>query len=293
MAACLVDSGRIVAGPIVSGLAAVRRLLSGLIKARGVTGQILPVLALLAAVTGICTGAQAQTLISSLSTHRVLIGSNYTGAQIAVFGSIEREGRTIARGDPFDILITVTGPRRHLLVREKERRGLLWLNSEQRRFIDAPAFMATFTTRTIAEMGNEEDARRLVIGLRNKLLPPGAGQSFDTGESRFTDALIRLKAEDGLYGEFERGVTFLTPSLFRARLDLPANAPTGNYEVTIELLAGQVQLARQQTSFEVVQIGFEQHVAGFARSWSLLYGLVTALLAILFGWIATVIFRRD
>lgn len=243
----------------------------------------------------LCGGqaARAEVLISSLSTHRVLIGSNYTGAQIAIFGSVEREGRTVARADPYDILITVTGPRQHLLVREKEQRGLFWLNTNQRRFVDAPTFMATFTTRTIAEMGSEEDARRLGIGIRNRLLPAGAAMSYDPGEARFTDALIRLKGQNRLYSETERGVTFLTPSLFRARLDLPANAPTGNYEVSIVLLAGQAELARQQTSFEVVQIGFEQQVASFARSWSFIYGLATALTAIFFGWLATIVFRRD
>lgn len=251
--------------------------------------------AAIAVAASLCQGApaSAEVLISSLSTHRVLIGSNYTGAQIAIFGSVEREGRTVARADPYDIVITVTGPKQQMIVREKDRRGLFWLNSNQRRFGDAPAFMATFTTRTIAEMGTEEDARRLQIGLRNKMLPGGAAQSFDPGEARFTDALIRLKTQEKLYTETERGVTFLTSSLFRARLDLPANAPTGNYDVSIELLVGQVQLARQQTSFEVVQIGFEQQVAGFARSWSLAYGLVTALTAIFFGWLATIVFRRD
>lgn len=250
-------------------------------------------LSCLAAVAFATQVARAEVLISSLSTHRVLIGSNYTGAQIAIFGSVEREGRTIARADPYDVVITVTGPRRHLLVREKERRGLFWINSAQRRFVEAPSFLASFTTRTIAEMGSENDARRLRLGLRNILLQGDSLVSFDAGEARFTDALIRLKAQDKLYSETERGVTFLTPSLFRARLDLPANAPTGNYEVNIVLLVGQAELARQQTSFEVVQIGFEQQVASFARNWSFTYGLATALTALLFGWLATVIFRRD
>jgi uncharacterized protein (TIGR02186 family) len=251
--------------------------------------------AMLAWLAAICAGqgAAAEGLITSLSTHRVLIGSNYTGAQIAIFGSVEREGRTVARADPYDIVVTVTGPRRHMLVRQKDRRGFLWLNNEQHRFGDAPSFMATFTTRTTAEMGSEEDVRRMQVGLRNRLLPAGAGLSYDPGEARFVDALIRLKSQDKLYAEVERGVTFLTPSLFRALLDLPASAPTGNYEVTIELFVGQVQLARQQTSFEVVQIGFEQQVASFARNWSFAYGVVAALMALIFGWLATVIFRRD
>lgn len=237
--------------------------------------------------------AKAEALIVSLSAHRVLIGSNYTGAQIAVFGSVEREGRTIARADPYDVVVTALGPRQHVLVREKDRYGPLWLNNEQRRFGEAPGFLATYTTRPFAEMGSEEDARRLQIGLKNKLIPAGAGVSFDTGEARFADALIRIRSAGRLYQEVERGVTFLTPSMFQAPIVLPATAPTGNYDVIVEVFAGQVLLTRQQTSFEVVQIGFEQQVARLARSWSFAYGLITALMALAFGWIATVIFRRD
>ncbi len=243
----------------------------------------------LSAVSPAC----AEGLITSLSTHRVLIGSNYTGAQIAVFGSVEPEGRRVARADPFDIVVTVTGPKLHLLVREKERIGLFWLNKEQRRFWEAPSFLATLTTRPFSEMGTGDDSRRLQWGLKNKVIATGTGLAIDPGETRFADALIRLKGSGQLYQEVERGVTFLTPTMYRASIDLPATAPTGNYDVVVELLSGTVQLARQQTSFEVVQIGFEQQVAWFARTWSIAYGLMAAMIALVFGWLATVIFRRD
>ncbi len=236
--------------------------------------------------------ALAQTLVTSLSTHRVLIGSNYTGAQIAVFGTVEG-GRTASRPGPFDLVVTVTGPRQHILVREKQQAGPLWLNGEQRRFGDAPAFLAVMGSRPLAEIGSEEDRRNLRIGLRNRLIPAGAGMSFDPGETRFTDALIRIRAERRLYQEVERGVTFLAPELFQARIDLPAIAPTGSYEVQVELLSGTVMLARQQTNFEVVQIGFEEQVGRFAHGSSLLYGLLTVAIALFAGWLATVIFRRD
>ena len=237
--------------------------------------------------------ARTEELVASLSTHRVLIGSNYTGAQIAVFGSVEREGRSVGRADPYDIIVTVIGPRRPIVVREKEQRGMLWLNDAQRKFPDAPTFLASMTNRTFGEMGNADDARRLQVGLRNRLLPAAAGAAPDAEALRFVDALIRLKEQDKLYQQIERGVTFLTPSLFRSNIVLPATAPTGNYEVLVELVSGSVSLARQQTSFEVVQIGFEQQVAWFARNWAMTYGLATAIMALIFGWLATVIFRRD
>ncbi|MFC5086977.1 TIGR02186 family protein [Microvirga arabica] len=52
-------------------------------------------------------------------------------------------------------------------------------------------------------------------------------------------------------------------------------------------------LARTSTSVELVKTGFEERIGMVARDWSLLYGLATAVIAIFFGWLANVIFRRD
>ena len=52
-------------------------------------------------------------------------------------------------------------------------------------------------------------------------------------------------------------------------------------------------LARANSAFEVVKVGFEQFVAVAARDYGLLYGLATAMMALLTGWFASVVFRRD
>jgi len=76
------------------------------------------ILAALLILAGTMVGARAETLITSLSNHRVLINSNYTGTQIAVFGAIERDAQTVARATGYDIVVTVRGPRQFLTVRE-------------------------------------------------------------------------------------------------------------------------------------------------------------------------------
>ena len=43
----------------------------------------------------------------------------------------------------------------------------------------------------------------------------------------------------------------------------------------------------------MVKTGFEQFVANAARDHGLLYGLATALMALLTGWFASVVFRKD
>ena len=237
--------------------------------------------------------ARAETLIAAMSTHRIQINSNYTGAQLTVFGLIERDGRTVARPDPYDIVITTRGPQRMLVVREKERVGPIWINRTQRRFPDNPVFLSVSTSRPLTDMLSPQAAQRDRIGLFNAQRLAEIGLEREPGMARFRDGLVRVLKDKGLYREQERGVTFLSPMLFSAPIEVPATAPTGSYEIDIVLYAGGVVLARESTNFEVVKTGFEQGLATAAHDYPLLYGLVTALFAVMLGWLATVIFRRD
>lgn len=237
--------------------------------------------------------AGAETLIVSLSNSRVLINSNYTGTSVAVFGAIERDAQTVARAATYDIVVTVRGPRQSLVVREKEPLGPVWINQEQQKFPDAPAFLGVFSSRRISEITLPALRSRQKIGLF--AIVHAADFTNDRGgaDAPFRDALLRLKTREGLYVQDERGVTFLTPSIFRASIPLPATAPPGNYDVEVTLFADTVILARTVTSFELVKSGFEQQVGEMARDFGIVYGGGTALLAVFFGYVASIIFRRD
>jgi len=137
--------------------------------------------------------------------------------------------------------------------------------------------------------------RRNQIGLDYILLPQLI--SGDIGDvppnDPFRAAFLRLNREHGLYREVPNAVTFLTPTLFRAVIPLPANIPTGTYVVDVKLLNDGVVLAPSNSAIEIQKVGFEQFVASSAREHGLLYGLATAGLALLTGWLASVVFRRD
>jgi hypothetical protein len=42
-----------------------------------------------------------------------------------------------------------------------------------------------------------------------------------------------------------------------------------------------------------VKVGFEQFIANSAHNHGWLYGLATALMALMTGWLGSVVFRRD
>ena len=133
------------------------------------------------------------------------------------------------------------------------------------------------------------------IGLDNIVLPQEIGS--DIGDVPRDDPIrtnfIRLKNEHRLYIQQANGVTLLTPTVFRAEIPLPAEAPVGNYDVDVKVFADRAVLTRANSAFEIVKVGFEQFVANAARDYGLLYGITTAMMAILTGWFAAVVFRRE
>ena len=239
--------------------------------------------------------AQAERLIATLSTSRVLISSNFTGTDVVLFGSVERDAQTVARRGGYDIVITVTGPRDDVLTFRKERLFGIWVNADSRTFIKAPSYLTVLSNRTITDIADINTLRRTQTGLARILLPQEiSGDIADSiRDDPFRQAFLRLKVENHLFRETQNGVTFLTPALFRAAIPIPDNAPTGNYDIDVKLFADGTLLARQQTALEIVKVGFEQFVASAARDHGIGYGLATATLALLTGWIGSIVFRRD
>jgi uncharacterized protein (TIGR02186 family) len=237
--------------------------------------------------------SRAESLIVTLSAHRIAITSTFAGADLALFGSIERDARTIARASAYDIVVSVRGPLGTVTVREKDRVGIIWVNREARRYPRFPSFVSTLSSRPMSEFATVELLRRVDVGLTAFFAPPASGQTPDVRDASFRDALWRLKLKEGLFRHNDRGISFLSPTLFQAQIRVPPSSPTGTYTVDVTLFADGAVLARQRTNFEVVKVGFEAFIAESARERSWTYGFAAAALAITFGWLASIAFRRD
>jgi uncharacterized protein (TIGR02186 family) len=252
-------------------------------------------LAAIGLIAGLARPAAAERLITSLSEHRVMVTSSFTGSQVALFGGIERDTGSLPLRGAYDIAITVTGPRQDLITYRRDRVLGIWVNLESRMFENVPSFLAVLTNRPLAAISNPDTLRRLQLGLDDTIFPQRIGP--DTADTVHDDpfrlAFLKLKEEHGLYREVANGVTFLTPALFQASIALPAEVPIGNYEVDVKLFSDGVLIARTPSALEIYKAGFEQYVTSTALNHGVLYGLATALMAIGTGWFASVVFRRD
>ncbi|MBO4225906.1 TIGR02186 family protein [Bradyrhizobium neotropicale] len=259
------------------------------------TARALLVLAGLLGAILATSPALAERLIVSVSNHRVTVTPNYAGEELVLFGSVERDADTPPGRTNYDLVVTVVGPRADMVTRRKERRFGIWINSDYRQFLQVPTYLALFSNRPFDQIASPEVQRRQQLGLNNVLLMQRVSGDYAdvVPDDVFRSAFVRLRTEHGLYREETSAVTFLTPTLFRTTIPLPAEVPIGTYNVEIKLFTDGALVTKADTAFEIVKVGFEQFVANTARQNGLAYGLVTAAMALMTGWMASIVFRRD
>ena len=253
-----------------------------------------PALAGLLLALGATPAAAAEKLVSSLSDHVIQITSSFVGTKLVLFGIVERDAEGPPRRGSYDIVATVKGPPQVLVVRRKARVAGIWVNADSRTFVQVPSYLAVLSNRPIEAIVPLDVARRLQLGVRRTLLPQQIGP--DTADvvrdDPFRSAFLKLQEDRGLYVEKIGAINFQA-SLYSGSIPIPAGAPIGTYTVDLKLFADGAQIASSTEAFDIVKEGFEQFVAESAVNHGLLYGLTAAGMALLTGWLAAVMFRRD
>tara|TARA_R110002049_G_scaffold23781_4_gene84526 strand:- start:29294 stop:30061 length:768 start_codon:yes stop_codon:yes gene_type:complete len=229
-----------------------------------------------------------EEIVLGLSQAEVSITTNFDGSEILVYGAVKRE-TPIPDGAPLQVIVTVSGPSLPVLVRRKERRFGIWVNTDAVEVDRAPSFYAVVTSGPLSKVLKRIEDLRHKISIPRAIRSVGAPMNI-TNSSSFTEALIRIRTRDGLYHVIEDGVTIDEQTLFRAAVALPAALTEGAYDTRIFLTRGGTVVAQYETIIDVRKVGLERLLFNMSREQSFLYGVLSLIIAIAAGWGASAVF---
>ncbi|MEP1206509.1 MAG: TIGR02186 family protein [Rhizobiaceae bacterium] len=238
-------------------------------------------------------GVEKADVQIGLSSETIEITSDFDGTDIVIFGSIEGGDRQLLEANGYDIVVALFGPREEVVVRRKERRLGIWINGDAMRFSDVPSSYSVATTKELAQIAAADDIKILQLGLDNINVVKEEGDDDDEKQTAFRESLARLKVSQSLFLERIGGVEFLSPTLFKAKLAVPANVPIGKHTAHAFLFREGKFLNAKFAEMQVRKIGFEQFTYELAHKNGLLYGIIAVLVAVATGWLASVVFGKD
>lgn len=238
-------------------------------------------------------GDIASDLPAAVAEDDISVSSDYRGSYVTVFGfNTDRRGRG-------DVVVVLRGPSEPATVMRKQRMWGLWINSDPVRFDRAPSFFAVLSNRPLSDIASPQ------IIWRYQLDPAASAQLSSAvpvggDPSAYRAALVRLRRDQDLYQwhagqappDRREGLTMYEGGLFRAVVRLPANAPIARYHADTYLFRDGHLVSSQRIPIGVSRVGIERRIHDLATNASVVYGILTVMLALLAGWGAAVLFRR-
>ena len=228
---------------------------------------------------------QAEEVVLGLSSDEVPITATFTGSEILVFGAVKRD-RPVPDGPPLEVIVTVAGPSEPVEVRRKSRRFGIWVNTSSVRIGSAPSFFAVAASGQLSEVLSETEDLRHQISLPRSLRTVGASED-DPDAAAFTEALIRIRREEGTYQVLDSSVALEEQTLFRAAVFLPPRLTEGDYTTRIFLTRNRDVLDIYETVIDVRRVGLERWLYNLSQQKPLVYGLMALVIASVCGWSAS------
>ena len=229
-----------------------------------------------------------EGVVAGLSQDRISITANFDGSDLLIYGAVKREEAIPVH--PLDVIVTVEGPSTPLTVRRKSHVFGIWANTAAVEVDHAPSFYAVATTRPPYEAMSWTEDLRHKISVPQMIRSVGAPQEISDSPA-FSEALIRIRENNGLYSLKEGSVDLREETLFSTEIDLPANLVEGEYRTRIFLLRDLGVVAWHETVIDVRKVGLERWLYELATGQPALYGSLALFLAALAGWAASTAFR--
>ena len=244
-------------------------------------------------VMTIATSTTKADLVTDLSDRRIEINSTFTGASLLLFGTFTEKFDY----DPklHDIVITVKGPNKPMVIRKKANKAGIWINYYREEYMNIPSYYSVLSSRALEQITTKPILGKLGLGTNFLFFNPDVTRQLlpnSTAWKEFRDAAVRLKKEEKLYIDQPNGVKFVGNGLFRANIEFPANVDIGTYEVSAYLFRNGEMVFEEHSPITMRKFGFSNALSHFAHNYPWWHGILAVIFALFCGWLAAAVFKR-
>jgi uncharacterized protein (TIGR02186 family) len=183
-----------------------------------------------------------------------------------------------------------------MVLREKSNVAGMWLTTNSVPFEKIPGYYAVASNESVPLIAKQDILKEHQIGLDYINAEPRNKVDFVVNPSelkRMQDAFIQTQQLRGLFVLRTEPITYVTDELFKLNLWFPSNIPVGTYTVDAYLFDEQKLIGRHHRELVIARAGFNASLRAFANDSPWRYAAFTIFIAMLAGWLATVILKRD
>ena len=226
--------------------------------------------------------AAKEKVIAEFFDNKIKIDVGFTGAKLSFFGAIDVPG---------DVVVAITGPRKNIKVRKKEKKIGFWINSESENFFDVPSFYYVASNKPLDDLDASKAFFINQIGFKNIRFAGGEDREKnerDIWKNGIIESMVKL----GRYNLREENIKLSDEKLFKTEFNFSSDILEGEYIVDTLLLKSGNVLGVKRSFINVSKSGLGQKIHFMANSHSLSYGLIAVLFAVLFGFLSNIIIRK-
>ena len=234
------------------------------------------------------SSAIAESVVIGMDKKKVAITATFDGSQILLFGAVKRD-KPAPLGD-IQVIVTIAGPSEPISVHRKSKVFGIWMNTDTVEVDAAPSFYAVATSSDLSSTINDTEDLRYKVSIPRAIRSVGAPMDVSDAAS-FSDAVIRIRSDQGLYQLLENTVDIDEQTLFRTFIEMPADISDGDYTARILLTRDGNVIDEFTTIIDVRKVGLERFLFNMSRENPLAYGLMSIAIAIFAGWAASLLFR--
>lgn len=220
-------------------------------------------------------------MAAGIAEDRIDVEVNYSDSRVIVFAQTPQP-----ENETSGIAIALIGP----VIPQKMIRSTR-AGDQPIEFVTAPQVFAVGAEPMVASTVSEDTMIEAGLNAQASAVPR-LDQLMSPDLRDWRAAFVNLKMEQGLYTFGNAKFRHFEGGLRRATIDLPQNAPPGEYTVRAVAFRDGRVVGESRQSFTLARSGLDATLFDLSRQHGLIYGFVAVLLGVLVGAVAAWLGRK-